>query len=73
MEECGRGVSATVSRPTLTLLPSLPGLCRARLGSQCACVTLHLGEQVWRAKVKETGEEVAVKLLDLESVNCSLV
>jgi len=38
VEECGRGVSATV----------------------------------WRAKVKETGEEIAVKLLDLESVNCSL-
>ena len=29
--------------------------------------------KVWRAKLKETGEEVAVKLLDLENVNCSLV
>ena len=73
MEECGRGVSATVSRPTLILLPFLPALCRACLNSQCACMTIHLGKQVWRARVKETGEEVAVKLLDLESVNCSLV
>lgn len=38
VEECGRGVSATV----------------------------------WRARLRETGEEIAVKLLDLENVNCSL-
>ena len=28
--------------------------------------------QVWRAKCKPLDEEVAIKLLDLESVNCSL-
>ena len=36
--------------------------------TQASCTS-----QVWRARLKETGEEVAVKLLDLESVNCSLV
>lgn len=29
--------------------------------------------QVWMARVKATGEDVAVKLLDLENLNCSLV
>lgn len=29
--------------------------------------------QVWRARLRETGEEIAVKLLDLENINCSLV
>ena len=29
--------------------------------------------QVWKARCKATGEDVAVKLLDLENLNCSLV
>ncbi len=29
--------------------------------------------QVWKARCKTTGEDVAVKLLDLENLNCSLV
>ena len=29
--------------------------------------------QVWRARCKVTGEIVAIKVMDLENVNCSLV
>lgn len=37
------------------------------------CPELHCCKQVWKARVKATGEDVAVKLLDLENLNCSLV
>ena len=29
--------------------------------------------QVWRARCKQSGEIVAIKVMDLENVNCSLV
>ena len=43
------------------------------VGFSCARLT-GLAVQVWRARCKTLNDEiVAVKLLDLENVNCSLV
>lgn len=35
--------------------------------------TDRCADQVWRARCKQTGEIVAIKVMDLENVNCSLV
>ena len=65
LEEAGRGVSATVSK-TWAQLPT------CKLGSLASLLTSpHL--QVWKALCKPLNEVVAIKLLDLESVDCSLV
>ena len=88
LEECGRGVSATVScrGPPLALSAALLGgsHCRARrmvpagrqrMGSATRGQA-YIGFfcwQVWRALCKPFDEIVAVKLMDLETVNCSLV
>ncbi len=69
LEEAGRGVSATVRQ--LSRLSVLSGL----VLSAWLCIQLFtmLFCQVWKARCKATGEDVAVKLLDLENLNCSLV
>lgn len=69
LEEAGRGVSATVRH--LSMLSVLNGL----VLSAWLCIQLFtvLFCQVWKARCKATGEDVAVKLLDLENLNCSLV
>jgi hypothetical protein len=69
LEEAGRGVSATVRH--LSMLCVLSGLMLSpwlyiQLVTMLFC-------QVWKARCKATGEDVAVKLLDLENLNCSLV
>ena len=43
------------------------------LGLATSDADLVCGHQVWRALCLTFNEEVAVKLLDLENVNCSLV
>ena len=43
------------------------------LGLATSDADLVCGHQVWRALCLPFNEEVAVKLLDLENVNCSLV
>jgi hypothetical protein len=42
--------------------------------SKCMSVKMHaMAPQVWKARCKPFDEVVAVKLMDLEAVNCSLV
>lgn len=66
LEECGRGVSATVR--LFLLLSCWFHVQGFGLRGQ------PLSAQVWRARCKTLRDEiVAVKLLDLENVNCSLV
>ena len=53
-------------------------VCQTCLGPGWLCGDPHPlhyfpGQQVWRAVCLPFNEEVAVKLLDLENVNCSLV
>ncbi len=69
LEEAGRGVSATVRN--LSMLSVLNG--PVMLAWLCIQHFTMLFCQVWKARCKATGEDVAVKLLDLENLNCSLV
>ena len=75
LEECGRGVSATVGPITAALEPVQSGT--VGISGDTFASTARADElsvwQVWRARCKTFDEVVAIKLLDLENVNCSLV
>ena len=81
MEECGRGVSATVCWTALCCVLMHKERVGARACSRTATIRIIsvpaartcCGSQVWRARCKVTGEIVAIKVMDLENVNCSLV
>ena len=66
LEEAGRGVSATVGDTLLCVAA-------CRIGSPVPSVLDRAHTQVWKALCKPLNEVVAIKLLDLESVDCSLV
>jgi hypothetical protein len=74
VEECGRGVSATVS-PRRRGAPRAGRPC-TRQAAGASAPADHCPpprQQVWRAICKPHSEEVAVKLMDLENMQCSLV
>ncbi len=85
LEEAGRGVSATVSghiaKAASVARQAVLGLSPChRLAALVSCTQYTPNKtvtctvlQVWRAHCKPLNEYVAVKLLDLENLNCSLV
>ena len=76
MEECGRGVSATVRAAQCPMRVMLIKLLGRQPVSAPAWRRNSLEirvVQVWRARCKQTSEIVAIKVMDLENVNCSLV